>query len=237
MPSSHLILCHPLLLLPPIPPSIRVFSNESALHIRWPKYRSFSFNLSPSNEHPGLISFRMDWLDLHVVQGTLKSLLQHHSSKASTLWHSAFFIVQLSHPNMTTGKTIALTRQTSVGKVMSLIFNMLSRLVITFLPRSKHLLISWLQSKIKSATVSIVTPSICHEVMGPDAMILVFWMLSFKPTFSLSSFTFIKQLFSSWLSAIMVVSSAYLKLLIFLPAILIPACVSSSPAFLIMYSA
>jgi len=121
IPSTHLILCHPLLLLPPIPPSIRVFSNESALHIRWPKYRSFSFNLSPSNEHPGLISFRMDWLDLHVVQGTLKSLLQHHSSKASTLWHSAFFIVQLSHPNMTTGKTIALTRQTSVGKVMSLL--------------------------------------------------------------------------------------------------------------------
>ena len=146
MPSSHLILCHPLLLLPPIPPSIRVFSNESTLHMRWPKYWSFSFNISPSNEHPGLISFRMDWLDLRVVQGTLKSLLQHHSSKASILRCSAFFTVQLSHPYMTTGKAIALTRWTFVGKVMSLLFNMLSRLVITFLPRSKHLLISWLQS-------------------------------------------------------------------------------------------
>ena len=143
MPSSHLLLCRPLLLLPSIFPSIRVFSNESALHIRWP---NFSFNISPSNEHPGLISFRMDWLELLVVQGTLKSLLQHHSSKASILQHSAFFIVQLSHPYMTTGKTIALTRQTFVGKVMSLLFNMLSRLVITFLPRSKRLLISWLQS-------------------------------------------------------------------------------------------
>ena len=139
MPSTHLILCHPLLLLPSIFPSIRVFSNESALHIRWPKYWSFSFNISPSNEHPGLISFRMDWLDLLAVQGILKSLLQHHSSKASILWHSAFFIVQLSHPYMTTEKTIALTRQTFVGKVMSLLFNMLSRLVITFLPKSKCL--------------------------------------------------------------------------------------------------
>ena len=146
MPSNHLILCHPLLLLPPIPPSIRVFSNESALCIRWPKYWSFSFSISPSNEHPGLISFRMDWLDLLAVQGTLKSLLQHHSSKASILQYSAFFIVQLSHPHMTTGKTIALTRRTFVGKVMSLLLNMLSRLVITFLPRSKCLLISWLQS-------------------------------------------------------------------------------------------
>ena len=142
MPSNQLILCRPLLLLPPIPPSIRAFSNELALHIRWPKYCSFSFNISPSNEHQGLISFRMDWLDLLAVQGTLKSLLQHHSSKASILLHSAFFIVQLSHPHMTTGKTIALTRWTFVGKVMSLLFNMLSRLVITFLPRSKHLLIS-----------------------------------------------------------------------------------------------
>ena len=142
MPSSHLILCHPLLLLCPIPPSIRVFSNESALHIRWPKYWSFSFSISPSNEHPGLISFRMDWLDLLAAQETLKSLLQHHSSKASVLQRSAFFIVQLSHPYMTAGKTIALTRRTFVGKVMSLLFNMLSRLVITFLPRSKHLLIS-----------------------------------------------------------------------------------------------
>ena len=146
MPYHHLILCHPLLLLPSIFPSIRVFSNESAIHIRWPKYCTFSFNISPSNEHPGLISFRIDWLGLLAVQGTLKSLLQHHSSKASILLCSAFFIVQLSHPYMTTGKTIALTRQTFVGKVMSLLFNMLSRLVITFLPRSKCLLISWLQS-------------------------------------------------------------------------------------------
>ena len=143
MPSSHLILCRPLFLLTPIPPSIRVFSNESTFHMKWPKYWSFSF--SPSNEHPGLISFRMDWLDLLAVQGTL-SLLQHHSSKASILWRSASFTVQLSHPCMTTGKTIALTRQTFVGKVMSLLLNMLSRLVITFLPRSKRLLISWLQS-------------------------------------------------------------------------------------------
>ena len=142
MPSSHLILCRPLLLLPPIPPSIRVFSNESALHVRWPKYWSFSFSIIPSKEYPGLISFRMDWLDLLAVQGTLKSLLQHHCSKASILRHSVFFTVQLSHPYMTTGKTIALTRRTFVGKVMSLPFNILSRLVITFLPRSKHLLIS-----------------------------------------------------------------------------------------------
>ena len=177
------ILCCPLLLLPSIFPSIRVFSNESAIHIRWPKYWSFSFNISPSNEHPGLISFREDWLDLLAVQGTLKSLLQHHSSKASILQHSAFFIVQLLYPHMTTGKTIALTRRTFVGKIMSLLFNMLSRLLITFLPRSKRLLISWLQSpsavilkprKIKSATVSTVSPSICHEMMGPNAMILVF---------------------------------------------------------------
>ena len=144
MPSNYLILCRPFLLLPPIPPSNRVFSNESTLRIRWPKYWSFSF--SPSNEHPGLISFRMDWLDLLAVQGTLKSLLQHHSSKASIFQYSAFFTVQLSHPCMTTGKTIALTRQTFVGKVMSLLFNMLSGLVTTFLPRSKRLLISWLQS-------------------------------------------------------------------------------------------
>ena len=145
MPSSHLILCRPLPLLPPTPPSIRVFSNESTLPMRWPKYWSFSFSIIPSKEYPGLI-FRMDWLDLLAVQGTLKSLLQHHSSKASILHHSAFFTVQLSHPYMTTGKTIALTRRTFVGKVTSLLFNMLSRLVITFLPRSKHLLISWLQS-------------------------------------------------------------------------------------------
>ena len=180
MPSNHLILCHPLLLLPSIFPSIRVFFHESALRMRWPKYWSFSFNISPSNEDPGLISFRMDWLDLLAVQGTRKSLLQHHSSKTSVLQRSAFFIVQLSHPYMTTGKTIALTRWTFIDKIISLLFNVLSRLVITFLPRSKHLLISWLQSpsavilepkQIKSATVS---PSICHEVMGPDTMILVF---------------------------------------------------------------
>ena len=146
MPSSHLILCHPLLLLPSIFPSIRVFSNESVLRIRWPKYWSFSFSISPSNEHPGLSSFRMDWLDLLAVQGTLKSLLQHHSSKASILQCSAFFMVHLSHPYMTTGKTIALTRRTFVGKVMSLLLNMLSRLVMTFLPRRKRLLISWLHS-------------------------------------------------------------------------------------------
>ena len=164
--------------------------------MRWPKYWSFSFSISPSKEHPGLISFRMDWLDLLAVQGTLKSVLQYHSSKASILWHSAFFTVQLSHTYMTTGKNIALTRRTFIGKVMSLLLNMLSRLVITFSPRCKHLLISWLQSpsaviletpKIKSDIVSTAFPSISYEVMGPDAMILVFWMLSFKPTFSLSS--------------------------------------------------
>jgi len=247
MPSSHLVLCRPLLLLPPIPPSIRVFSNESTLHIRWPKYWSFSFSIISSNEIPGLISFWMDWLDLLAVQGTLKSLLQHHSSKASILRCSAFFTVQLSHPYMITGKTIALPRPTFVGKVMCLLLNMLSMLVITLLPRCKRLLISWPQlpsavildfRKIKSDTVSTVSPSISHEVMGPDAMIFVFWMLSFKPTFSLSTFTFIKRVFSSSsLSTIMVVSSAYLRLLIFLQAILIPACASSSPVFLIMYSA
>ena len=175
MPSSHLILCRPLLLPPSIFPSIRVFANESVLCITWPKYWSFSFSINPSNEHSGLISFRMVWLDLLAVQGTLKSLLQHHSSKASILWCSAFFRVQLSHPYTTTGKTIALTRQIFVGKAMSLHFNMLSSLVITFLPRSKHLLISWLQSpsavileppKIKFVAVSTVSPSICHEVMA-----------------------------------------------------------------------
>ena len=183
MPSSHLILCHPLLLLPPIPPSIRVFSNKSTFRMRWPKYWSFSFSIIASKKYPGLISSRMDWWDLLVVQGTLKSLLHHHSSKASILRRSAFFTVKLSRPYMTTGKTIALTRRTFVGKVMSLLLNMLSRLVITFLPRGKSLLNSWLQStcavileppKIKSATVSTVSPSISHEVMGPDAMILVF---------------------------------------------------------------
>ena len=181
MPSSHLILCRPLLLLPPIPPSIRVFSNESYLHMRWPKYWSFSFSISPSKEIPGLISFRMDWLDLLAVQGTLKTPLQHHSSKASILGRSAFFMVQLSHPYITTGKTIALTRRTFGDKVMSLIFKILSRLVITFLPRSEHLLISWLQSpsavileppKIKSATVSTVSPSIWKVKINKEYMFL-----------------------------------------------------------------
>ena len=161
MPSNHLILCCPLLLLPSIFPNIKVFSNESVLHIRWTKYWSFSFSISPSNEYLGLISFRMDWLDLLAIQGTLKSLLQHHSSKASILHRSAFFIAQLSYPYMTTGKTIALTRQTFVDKVMSLLFNMLSRLVVTFLPRSKCLLISWLQSP---SAVILEPPKnkICH---------------------------------------------------------------------------
>ena len=183
MPSNHFILCCPLLLPSSIFPNIRVFSNESVLCIRWPEYWSFSFSISPSKEYSGLISSMMDCLDLLAVQGTLKSLLQHHSLKASILWRSAFFIVRLSHSYMTTGKTIAWTRQNFVGKVMSLLFNMLSRLVIAFLPRSKRLLILWLQSpsavilepkKIKSVTVSFVSPSICQEVIGPDAMILVF---------------------------------------------------------------
>ena len=176
MPSSHLVFCRPLL-LPSVFPSIRVFFKESVLHIRWPKYRSFSFSISPSNEYSGLISCRTDWFDLFAVQGTLKSLLQHHSSKASILQWSA------SHPYVTTGKTIALTIRNVVGKVMSLLFNMLSKLVIAFLLRSKHLLISWLQSpsavifepkKIKPVTVFIAFPSICHKVTGPDAMIFIF---------------------------------------------------------------
>jgi len=205
MPSNHLILCCPLLLLPSIFPSIRVFSNESVLRIKWPKYWSFNFSISLSNEYSGPISFRIDWFGLLAVQGTLKSPLQHHSSTASILQHSTFFMVQLSHPYMITGKTIALTRQTSVGKVISLLFNMLSRFVIAFIPGSKHPLISWLQSpsaviseseKIKSVTISIASPSICLEVMGPDAMILVFWMLSFKPAFSLCSFHFHQEAFS-----------------------------------------
>ena len=183
MPSNHLTLCCPLLLLPSFFPCLRVFSNETVLHIRWANYWSFSFSMSPSNEYAGLISFKMDWLDLLAVQGTLKSLLQHHSSKASVLQFSAFFIVQLSHPYMTTGKTIALTRWTFVGKVMSLYFNMLSRLVITFLPRSTCLLISWLQSpsavileppQNKFCHHFHCFPIICHEEMKPDAMILVF---------------------------------------------------------------
>ena len=203
IPSNHLILCFPLLLLPSVFPSIRVFSSESASHIMWPKYWSFAFSISLSNEYSRLISFRIDCFDLVAVEGTFKSLLQHHSSKASILQCSAFFVVQLSHLYMTTGKTIALTRWTFVGKVTSLVFNTLSRFVIAFLPRGKHLLTSWLQSpsavileppKIKSVTVSIVSPSICNEVVGLDAMILVFLMLSFKPTFSLSSLTFTKTL-------------------------------------------
>ena len=201
MPSSHLVLCCSLCLLPSIFPSISIFSEELALLIRGPKCWSFSFSISPSNErldfqHSGLIFFGIDWFDLLAFQETLKSLLQHHNLKAPILWHSAFFMVQLSHSYMTTRKTITWTIWTFVGKVMSLLFNILSTLVITFLPRSKRLLISWLQlpsgvilepPKIKSDTVSQI---IYHEVMGPDAMILVFWMLSFKPTFSLSSFTF-----------------------------------------------
>ena len=203
MPSNHLILCRPLLLLPLIFPHIRFFSNESVLHIRWPKYWSFSFSISLSNEFSGLISFRMDWLDLLAVQGTLKSLLQHQSSLI--LRHSAFFIVQVSHPYMTTGKTIALTKQTFFGIVMSLLLNMLSRLAVAFLPRRRHLLISWLQSpssgilepkKIKSVTVSTISPSIFYEMMGWDPMIFISGLLSFNPAFSLSSFIFIKRLFS-----------------------------------------
>ena len=245
--------CHAL--SSPSPPALNLSQHQglfkwvSSLH-QAAKVLEFQLQHQSLHEHPELSSIRMDWLDLHAVQETLKSLIQHHSSKASILLHSAFFIVQykVSYPYMTTGKTITLTRQTFVHKVMSfLLFNVLSRLVITFLPRSKRLLISWLQlasavilepQKIKSATVYTFYPSICHELMGPNAMILVFWILSFKPTFSLSSFTFIKRLFSSSsLSAIRVVSSAYLTLLVFLPAILIPACASSSPAFLRMYSA
>ena len=177
MPSNHLVLCCPCLLLPSIFPNIRVFSNETAFCIRWSKYWSFNFSISPSNEYSGVIFFRIDWFDLLAVQRTIKSLFQHHNSKASILWHSAFFMVQLSHLYMTTGKTIDLTIQTFVEKMMSLVFNILSRFVIAFLPRSKRILISWLQSpstvilelkKIKSVSVSIVSPSICHEVMGPD---------------------------------------------------------------------
>ena len=232
MPSNHLILCCPLLLLSSVFRSIRVFSSESPLCIRWPKYWCFSFSIGPSYEYSGLISLRIDWFDLLAVQGILNSLLQYNS-KTSVLQCSAFFMVQLSCLYLTTGKTIALTIQNFVGKVMSLLFNTLSRFVIVFLPRSKSILISWLQSsstvilepkKIKSVTAATVSPSICHEVMGSDDPILVFLILSFKPAFSLSSFTLSKRLFSSSsLSAIRVVSSAYLRLVVFLPAILIPA--------------
>ena len=254
MPSNHLILCHPLLLLPSIFPSIKIFSNEWALCMRWPKWCSFSFSINPSNEYSGLISFRIDWFDLlaESLQGTLRSLLQHHSSKASLLWYSAFFVVQLSHPYMTTGKNHSfdytdLGWQSNVSAFLICFLICCLDVDIAFLPRNKCLLMSWLQSpsavilepkKIKSLTVSIVSPSICHEVMGLDAMIFVFWMLSFKPAFSLSSLTFINRLFSSLsLSAIRLVSSAYLRLLIFFLAILILACASSSLAFHMMYSA
>ena len=234
------------LLLFPSPPAFSLsqqqsLSNEPVLGIRWPKY--WNFSISPSNEYSGLISFRIDWFDL-VVQGTLKNLLQHHSSKASILWHSVFFMVQLSYPYMTNRKTIALTRWTFVGKVVSLLFNILSRLVsfsskgqASFNLMAAVTICTDLEpKKIKSVTVSIVSPFICHEVMELDTMILVFWMLSFKPNFSLSFFTFIKRLFSfSSLSGIRVVSSA--RLLIFLQTILIPACGSCSLAFLMMYSA
>ena len=244
MLSNYLNHCHPLLLLPSIFPSIRGFSNELALHKRWPKYWSFSFSISPSSEYSGLISFRSEWFDLLAVWGTLKSLLQHYSSKASILQCSAFFIVQLSVPYMTTGKTIPLSRQTFVSKVMALIFNILSRFVVPFLSRSKHLFISCLQSlsaviletkEMKSVTVSIVSPSFCHEMIWPDAMILVFWMLTFKPAFSRFCSTFIERLLShSKLSGIRMVSFAYLRLLIFLLEILVPACASSSQAFFMM---
>ena len=202
---NHLILCHPLLLPPSIFPNTRVFPNESVLCIRWTEYWSFSFSISPSNDYSGLILFSINNFDLFVAQGTLKSLLQHHSSKALIFQCSAFFIVQLSHPYMTTGKTIALTRWTFVSKLMSLLFNMLSRFVRAFLPRNKCLLVSWLQTpsavilgtkEMKSLSVYIVFPPICHDVMGLDAMISVFWMLSFKPAFSLFSSTFIKRHFS-----------------------------------------
>ena len=231
IPSKHLILCLPFSSCP------QSFPASRSLPVSW-LFASCGQNIGASasvlfSEYSELISFWIDWFDPLVVQGTLKSLLQHHSSKASTLQHSAFFTVQLSHPYMTTGKTIALTIWTFVGKVMSLLFNTLSRFVIAFLPRSKHLLILWMQApsavilepkNIKSVTVSTISPSICHEVMGLGAMILVFWMLCLKPDFSLSSFTLIKRLFSSsLLSAVRMVFSAYLRLLIFLSAILISA--------------
>ena len=245
MPSYHLILCLFPFLLPSVFPSIRVFSSSSALHIRWPKYWSFSFSISPSNKYSGLISFRLDWLDLLSLRGTLKGLLQHHRSKASILQHSAYFMVQLSHPYMTTGISIALLHLPLWAKWC--LFNTLPRFVTAFFPRSKHLLISWLQSlsavilepkEIKSVTISTFPPFIWHKVMGPETMILVFWMLSFKPGFSLSSVILIKGLSSSsLLSAIRVVPSVYLRSLVFLPAILIPACDSSSLTFHMMYSA
>ena len=244
MPSNHLILCHPLLLLPLIFLSIRVFSKESALRIRRPKYWSFSFSISPSNVYSGLISFRIDWFDL-AIQGTLKRLLQHHSSKAlilqrNLLYGPTFISVHGYWENHRFDCTDL------CSKVMFLLLYILSRFVIAFLSRNKRLFISWLQSpstvilepkKIKSVTVSTFPPSICHEVMRPDAMILVFWMFSFKPAFYSSLSPSSRHSSSSSLSTIRVVSSAYLRLLIFLPAILIPACASSSLAFHMMYYA
>ena len=246
MPSNHLILCHPLLLLPSIFPSIGVFSQELALCIRWPKYWSFSYSISPSNEYSGLISFRKKKIEGNWLVWSPCSPRDSQESFPTTqfqnidLWYSAFLLVQLSHPYMTTGKTIALTIWNFVDKVMSLLFNTLSGFVTAFLPRSKHLLISWLQSlsavilepkKIKSVTVSIVSPSICHDVMGPDAMIFVFeyWVLSqlFYSLLSTSS----RDSSSSSLSAVRVVSTAYLWLLIFLPAILIPAVLRPAQHF------
>ena len=238
--SNHLIFCHPLLLLPSFFPSIRDFSKESVLRIRWPKYWSFSFSISPSSEYSGLISFRIDWLDLFTIQGTLKSFFQHHSSKASILWCSVFFMVQLTHLYMTTGKTIALTRQIFVGKVMSLLFNMLSRLVIAFFPRIKRLLISWLQ--LLSAVIleppqnKVCNCFHCFPTYLPwgdrtRCHGLSFLNIKFKLVFSFS-FTFIMRFFSSSsVSAVRVVSSAYLRLLIFLLTVLSPGCASSSPVF------
>ena len=246
MPSKHLILCCPLLLLPSIFPGIRVFSSESVLHIRWSKYWSLSFRISPTNEYSELISFRIDWFDL-LVQGTLKILFQHHSLKASILRRSGFCMVQLSQLYLTTGKTIALTIQTVVGKLMSLIFNMLSRLVIAFLWRreaSFNFMAAVTIHGYFGAQESKICPCfLCFPIYlpwrdGTRYHDLHFWMLSFKPAFSLSSFTFIKRLFSSSsLSAIRVVSSTYLRLLIFLLVILIPGCASSNLVFLMMYSA
>ena len=224
-----------------------VFSKELALYIMWPKYWSYCFSISPSNEYSGLISFRIGWFDLFAVQGTLKSLLRHHNSKTSILQHSVFLMVQLSHLYLTTENTITLTIWTFVGKVISLLFNVMSRFLIVFLPGSKLLIISWLLSpsamifepkKIKSANASAFSPSICHEVMGPDTMILVFWMLSFKPAFFTLFFHPHQEAFQFFfIFAIKIVSSSYLRLLIFFLAILIPACVSSCPAFHMMNSA
>ena len=245
MPSSHLIRCRSLLLLIQIPPIIRDFY-ESTLRVRWPKYWSFSFSISLSKEHPRLVSLRMDWWDLLAVQGTLKSLLQHHSSKASFFWHSAFFTVQISYQYMTTGKTIALTRWTFIGKVMSLFFKMRSKVDITFPPRSKCLLISWLQSpsavilgpKNKAWHCFHCFPIYSPWCDGTRCHDLRCRMLCFKPSFSLSCFTFIKRLYtSSSFSAISVVLSAYLRLLTFLLAIWTPVSASSSLEFLMMYSA